>query len=247
MRHVVLSGAIATGPRGMVHPTAAAGLIPPAGGTLGVAPRRLCTALSAVNLAAIAVAADENLSLAARTQKQSGSRRRCGQQRTWTRSAMIGILPRHACSARCGARRRSETWQLRSAPCRPRQSGRFLPRTAQAAQAAILRAPASLWICGQHKSVAHKPTGPTAAADNLNDLEISSVRTTPGFPSDTDLNATRHRRYYALRHIYAGSDSRSQPSVCADFRRAQNAPAKVLHEGVCVGPVALIAVARRRH
>ena len=39
---------------------------------------------------------------------------------------------------------------------------------------------ASLWICGQHKSVAHKPTGPTAATDNLNNLEISSVRTTPG-------------------------------------------------------------------
>ena len=28
-----------------------------------------------------------------------------------------------ACSARCRARRRSETWPLRSAPCRPRQSG----------------------------------------------------------------------------------------------------------------------------
>ena len=215
MRHVVLSGAIATGPRRMVHPTAAAGLIPPAGRALGVAPRRLCTALCAVNLAAITVAADKNLSLAAHAQKQPGSRRRRGQQRTWTRSAMIGILPRHACSARCGARRRSETCQLRSAPCRPRQSGRFLPRTAQAAQAAILRAPASLWICGQHKSVAHKPTGPTAAADNLNDLEISSVRTTPGFPSDTDLNATRHRRYYALRHIYAGSDSRSHGTNAA--------------------------------
>ena len=41
---------------------------------------------------------------------------------------------------------------------------------------------ASLWICGQHNSVAHNPTGPTAAADNLNDLEISSVRATPGSP-----------------------------------------------------------------
>jgi hypothetical protein len=51
----------------------------------------------------------------------------------------------------------------------------------------------------------------------LNDLEISSVRTTPGFPSDTDLNATRHRRYYALRHIYAGSDSRSQRGREGEF------------------------------
>src|SRR5579859_6069816 len=53
MRHVVLSGAIATGPRRMVHPTAAAGLVAPPGRALGVAPRRLCTALCAVNLAAI--------------------------------------------------------------------------------------------------------------------------------------------------------------------------------------------------
>jgi len=134
MRHVVLSGAIATGPRRMVHPTAAAFLVAPPGRALGVAPSRLCTALCAVNLATVAVAADQHLSLAAHAQKQSGSRRRRGQQRTWTRSAMTGILPRHACSARCGARRRSETWPLRSAPCRPRQSDRFLPRVEQAAQ-----------------------------------------------------------------------------------------------------------------
>jgi len=159
MRHVVLSGAIATGPRRMVHPTAAAGLVAPPGRALGVAPRRLCTALCAVNLAAITVAADENLSLAARAQKQPASRRR-RQQRTWTRSAMTGILPRHACSARCGARRRSETWPLRSAPCRPRQSGRFLPRAKQVAQAAILRARLSLWICGQRQEAL--PTSPQA-------------------------------------------------------------------------------------
>ena len=182
MRHVVLSGAIATGPRRMVHPTAAAGLVAPPGRALGVAPRRLCTALCAVNLAAITVAADEHLSLAAHAQKQPGRRRRRWQQRTWTRSAMTGILPRHACSARCGARRRSETWPLRSAPCRPRQSDRFLPRVEQAAQGRNPPRPASLWICGQHNSVAHNPTGPTAAADNLNDLEISSVRATPGSP-----------------------------------------------------------------
>ena len=66
-------------------------------------------------------------------------------------------------------------------------------------------APASLWICGQHKSVAHNPTGPTAAADNLNDLEISSVRATPGSPP-------QRQPAWALlpfRHLYAGSDSRS--------------------------------------
>ena len=159
MRHVVLSGAIATGPRRMVHPTAAAGLVAPPGRALGVAPSRLCTALCAVNLATVAVAADQHLSLAAHAQKQSGSRRRRGQQRTWTRSAMTGILPRHACSARCGARRRSETWPLRSAPCRPRQSDRFLPRVEQAAQAEILRArkPVDLWTTQKCCPQPHRP------------------------------------------------------------------------------------------
>ena len=122
-----------------------------------------------------AVAADQHLSLAAHAQKQSGSRRRRGQQRTSTRSAMTGILPRHACSARCGARRRSETWPLRSAPCRPRQSDRFLPRVEQAAQG---RNPPRPQACG----FVDNTKGPTAAADNLNDLEISSVRATPGSP-----------------------------------------------------------------
>ena len=182
MRHVVLPGAIATGPRRMVHPTAAAGLVAPPGRALGGAPRRLCTTLSAVNLAAITVAADKNLSLAARAQKQPGSRRRRGQQRTWTRSAMIGILPRHACSARCGARRRSETWPLRSAPCRPRQSAGFLPRAKQVAQGRRAAARQACGFVDNTKSVAHKPTGTIAATDNLNNLEISSVRTTPRSP-----------------------------------------------------------------
>ena len=209
MRHVVLSGAIATGPRRMVHPTAAALLVAPPGRALGVAPRRLCTTLCAVNLAAITVAADQHLSLAAHAQKQPGRRRRRGQQRTWTRSAMTGILPRHACSARCGARRRSETWPLRSAPCRPRQSGGFLPRATQPPQQQSAARHASLWICGQHKSVAHKPTGPTATADNLNELKISRVRTTPGAPSKAALKATRHGCYDFFRRLYAGPDSHS--------------------------------------
>jgi hypothetical protein len=226
MRHVVLSGAIATGPRRMVHPTAAALLVAPPGRALGVAPRRLCTTLCAVNLAAITVAADQHLSLAAHAQKQPGRRRRRGQQRTWTRSAMTGILPRHACSARCGARRRSETWPLRSAPCRPRQSGGFLPRATQPPQQQSAARHASLWICGQHKSVAHKPTGPTATADNLNELKIS-VRTTPGAPSKAALKATRPGCYDFFRRLYAGPDSHSQLADVGLFRRLPLVPTRL--------------------
>ena len=69
---------------------------------------------------------------------------------------------------------------------------------------------ASLWICGQHKSVAHKPTGPTATADNLN-VEISPIRTTPGSPSKAALKVTRHGCFNHLyRRLYAGPDSHSQ-------------------------------------
>jgi hypothetical protein len=71
-------------------------------------------------------------------------------------------------------------------------------------------APASLWICGQHKSVAHNPTGPTAAADNLNDLEISSVRATPGSPLKGSPQGDPAWALLPFRHLYAGSDSRSQ-------------------------------------
>ena len=87
--------------------------------------------------------------------------------------------------------------------------GRFLSRAKKAPQQRLLLDRASLWICGQHKSVAHKPTGPTAAADNLNDLEIRGVRTTPGSPSESAFKATRHGCYDRLRRLYAGPDSRS--------------------------------------
>jgi RNA-directed DNA polymerase len=72
---------------------------------------------------------------------------------------------------------------------------------------------ASLWICGQHKSVAHNPTGTTAATDNLNNLEISSVRTTPGSPSAAALQAAKHGCYDPFRHLCAGSDSRSHHAL----------------------------------
>jgi hypothetical protein len=42
------------------------------------------------------------------------------------------------------------------------------------------RKPVDLWTTP--RGVAHKPTGPTAAEDNLNNLEISSVRANARFP-----------------------------------------------------------------
>jgi hypothetical protein len=127
MRHVLLPGAPATRPYRMGQPTATARLVALTGRAPGVISRRLCTPAGAINLAAVAAAADQHLSAATRTHEQPGWRfHRRRLARTWTASAMLGIMPRHACSARCGARRRSGTWRFRSAPCLP--IGRLSPR-----------------------------------------------------------------------------------------------------------------------
>jgi hypothetical protein len=55
--------------------------------------------------------------------------------------------------------------EVGAVPASPIQQVLTAGRTGSAA--AILLARASLWICGQHKNVAHKPTGPTAAAKQL--------------------------------------------------------------------------------
>ena len=70
----------------------------------------------------------------------------------------------------------------------------FTSRQASCAGRNSLRArkPVDLWTT--RRSVAHKPTGPTTAADNLN-LEISSVRTTPGSHSQA-------ASYDLFRHLY---------------------------------------------
>jgi hypothetical protein len=108
MRHVLLPGAPATRPYRMGQPTATARLVALTGRAPGVISRRLCTPAGAINLAAVAAAADQHLSAATRTHEQPGWRfHRRRLARTWTASAMLGIMPRHACSARCGARRRS--------------------------------------------------------------------------------------------------------------------------------------------
>jgi hypothetical protein len=65
MRHVLLLGSPATGTRRMGYPTATAGLVAPSGGALGVMSGLLRTAVATVDLTAVAVTADEDLSAAA--------------------------------------------------------------------------------------------------------------------------------------------------------------------------------------
>src|SRR6516164_5200180 len=107
MRHILLPAPPALAPRRVIHATTKARLVAPAGGALRLASGLLRTVVGTVNLPAVAAAADQHLRPAARAQEQPagcvfGSSHRHG----WTVAATGGILPRHACSARCGARRR---------------------------------------------------------------------------------------------------------------------------------------------
>ena len=106
----------------MRQPAGPTHLVAPAGSALRAAAGLLRAIPGTVNLAAVAAAADQSLGTAAHTQEQPG-RRRVGVLRTadplMTNAVVAAILPRHTCPARCGARRRSETRQLGSAPCEP--------------------------------------------------------------------------------------------------------------------------------
>jgi hypothetical protein len=163
MRHVLLPRTPATAARRMGQATAPACLIAFASRPLGLVPRFLRAASGTVNLTAVATAADQHLDPAASTQEQPGRPlHRIGLGTAWTASVAGGILPRHACSAPCGARRRTRTWRFRSAPCLP--SGRLssAPLCARHRPATLRSRPrrkGCLWICGQRKSVAHMPTG----------------------------------------------------------------------------------------
>ena len=133
MRHFLLSCAVRTRPLGMFAATSMTRLVASASLALRIASRRLSAFLLAVDVAAIAAAADQHLSAAARAQKESPS---CiclsgFVAQTWTKSATGGILPRHTCSARCGARRRYDLrgWDRRRA-CPQRGQGFSAPSPA---------------------------------------------------------------------------------------------------------------------
>lgn len=118
MRHFILSGAVSRHPFRMVAATATGQLITQTSLTL-LRPSRLTgAAAGTVDLSAIAPAAYERLTLAARTAEET---RRCrrrlasGRSATWTHAARNGRMPPHSCPARCRARCRFITCQYWSA------------------------------------------------------------------------------------------------------------------------------------
>lgn len=76
MRHVFLPAPVTACPQGMGDTAAAARLVAPAGRALGLTAGVLCAASGAVDLAAVAMAADEHAGAAAGAQKEPGRRLR---------------------------------------------------------------------------------------------------------------------------------------------------------------------------
>jgi hypothetical protein len=72
MRHVLLPGAPPTGPYRMSQAPAAARLVAPTGGTLGVISGLLRTAASTIDLTAVAAAANKHLRSTTDTHEQPG-------------------------------------------------------------------------------------------------------------------------------------------------------------------------------
>src|SRR5258708_5939304 len=131
MRHVFAARPVAPRLHGMLQPPRTAGLVALAGGSLGTVAGTPCALPGAVNLATVAAAADQRLTATARAHKQPGCRGADILGSTdvpWTNATIAGILARHACPARCGARRPAKPASFTSAPCLPLATAEHLPR-----------------------------------------------------------------------------------------------------------------------
>jgi len=237
MRHVLLSGAPAASTRRMVHPTAAARLVAPAGGALSLMPGLPRTAAGTVNLAAVAAAADEYLRPAASAQEQPGRsfrrlrRAAAAGAAAWTPSATGGIMPRHACSAPCGARRRTRAWQFRSAPCLPigRLSSRHCALDTRRSAVTERAAQAGLWICGQRKGVAHIPTG--AANDSQHQVDCfegGTAHTLPVTAGDYQPNRSGHLARATAPSLRGSGQPSTLSGVAQDAARPRDTQASIL-------------------
>ena len=203
MRHVVLPGAPATGPYRMGQAPTAARLVAPTGGTLSVISGLLRTAAGTIDLTAVAAAANKHLRSTTDTHEQPGRHRR-GLAHAWTTIAMLGIMPRHACSARCGARRRFGTWRFRSASCLPIRQVVNAKLCARSTSSHLRRTPA----CGYVDNASALPTDPqdqkTKASVKFDCFGSTTLK--PG-PSQPRPSARAAATPVAAFGIYAGHRS----------------------------------------
>jgi hypothetical protein len=116
MRHDIFARPVTARPRRMLDPPATARLVAATGFPLRAAPRFLGATRRAVQVAPIAMTANQHLHAAALAQKEPGGRAlgalnaivpgmRRGSLMAWTRPNPGAIMPLHSCPARCRARR----------------------------------------------------------------------------------------------------------------------------------------------
>src|ERR1700727_1609715 len=109
MRHFLAARPVATRPHSMGEPSPSAALIAPAGRTLRVVPGTISAIAGAIDLTAIAAAADQRLAATPHANKQPGRHAITAVGSTnipWTNATLAAILASHACPAPCAARRR---------------------------------------------------------------------------------------------------------------------------------------------
>src|SRR3954451_12297123 len=109
MRHFLAARPVAARPHSMGEPSPPAALIAPAGRTLRVVAGTISAIAGAIDLTAIAAAADQRLAATAHAHKQPGRRgvTAVGSANIpWTNATSAAILASHACPAPCAARRR---------------------------------------------------------------------------------------------------------------------------------------------
>src|SRR6516164_3084925 len=222
MRHVVLPGAPATGPHRMGQAPAAARLVAPTGGTLGVISGLLRTAAGTIDLTAVAAAANKHLRSTTDTNEQPGRRLHPrGLAHAWTTITMLGIMPRQACSARCGARRRSGTWRFRSASCLPIRQVVNAQLCARSTSSHLRRTPA----CGYVDNASALPTDPQDQKQSKRQFDcFGSTALKPGPSQPRPAAATPVAAFgiYARHHSQEGRTDRGRG---AEPRRASARPA----------------------
>ena len=227
MRHVVLPGAPATGPYRMGQAPAAARLVARTGGTLGVISGLLRTAAGTIDLTAVAAAANKHLRPTTDTHEQPGRRLHPrGLAHAWTTITMLAIMPRHACSARCGARRRSGTWRFRSTSCLPIRRVVNAQLCARSTSSHLRRTP----TCGYVDNASALPTDPqdqkTKVSVNL--ITLEAQHSNPVHHNhDRQPGQPRHPSPHSvpiLAAIHNGFQETYQPRTAASRRSGARAP-----------------------
>ena len=201
------------------------------------------TAAGTIDLTAVAAAANKHLRPTTDTHEQPGRRLHPrGLAHAWTTITMLAIMPRHACSARCGARRRSGTWRFRSTSCLPIRRVVNAQLCARSTSSHLRRTP----TCGYVDNASALPTDPqdqkTKVSVNLITLEAQHSNPVhhnhdrqPGqprhpSPHSVSMLAAVHTRTYGgvggrCREAPPYPDSHSHKSAeDAIFRTPCNAP-----------------------